>query len=495
MPMELLQADAVGRQLQSYYRLKVLTLSLDRSDGDPCVLFEVTTPDGSDPTVQAALLSCPSTAIGLPSILTEQNLPDSVFTLPPAIGTALASAVLNSEPAGAPLWVKFATPGGLLPIVPWERLIQPLIGVPILRLPYHALVPAAGTHSDCAVCFGEPQSAGCPPADDTMREFLQNLPPDLAVHKTIHLFAHVSAVEAMRRLAKEFEGRYDIRVHDPPTDLASSRSRRDASASASAAGATTTPIINPWLVWVRDTFREQKLDALHLLGHSYLSSDEGAVTLTSSPTSSETSGRGDGRQVWAPEIVECLNQTGAWSVAFSAPPDSGSLVGLRLLQDLIARTRPGPCLLHDMAQQGQARALGECLRFLFTTGSHMAPVSSSICVYCHPLHATENDAVDEASTRTLNAVTLATRVAHVLPGDARYAWLNSAQRVLEQAATTLSAEPAPKERATDVGRRSAMELVADSLIKYAHGVKSPRADTEKPAGAVRPAVVKDVHEE
>ena len=57
------------------------------------------------------------------------------FRVPPTLITMIANWMASENQEGRPLWLHFQKPYGYLGLVPWERELQPVLGVPILRLP------------------------------------------------------------------------------------------------------------------------------------------------------------------------------------------------------------------------------------------------------------------------------------------------------------------------------------------------------------------------
>jgi hypothetical protein len=467
----LLESDPVGLHLQTEYRLKVLTLSLDRSEGEPQVVFELTAPDADGPAARAALLTCSSGDLGLPLQLPDLGLPEAAFRLPAEIESALVSAVSYAQPIDGPLWLKFTPPVGLLPGVPWERLLQPVLRVPVLRLPYHRISPAVRSRNlDCVVCFSSPTTVDQASTNALIANFLQMVPVDLLEHTLLHLFGDLNVQPQLHVLKARFGERYDIRLYEPPDTTGRSRGTR-------LPGATL--VENPWLIWMREALGRRKVDVMHFLAHSDVSGEEGCLALARSPAASDV--RWEAAYVAAAELAEFLNQTGAWSVAFTSPPDNPSLVGLRLLQDAIARLRPGPCLLHDMAHPVGDDALGEAYRFMFKPEWHPPVASPVVSVYCHPWRALQGAAFDRTSEEILGKVTRLGGIAEEeLPGD-EHRWLASAQRVLEQSSTSLC-DPSPEEVATVEGRRNAVQFVADRIAKYARSTSGGETgeDVDRP---------------
>jgi hypothetical protein len=473
--MEPLEIDPIARRLQERYGLTVMAVSLDRHSGEQHVVIDVTS-IGSDGAVnQCARLACPAELIGLPRHLDEQNVCNEEFHLPQYIGHALKDALTQGGSEETPLWLRMTPPVGLLPIVPWETLLEPLIGRPVLRLPYHEISPTLPTRGfDCVVCFSSPVAKRELSVDEILSRFLVQVPADLESRTAIHVFADAEAQPELKAMLHRYS-EFNIRIYDPAE---SERNRRPGGNS---------PITNPWLLWIRDALGRRSADVVHFLCHSYLSGEEGALALAESPTKNNDPQRT--RFVWADELVAFLNTTGAWSTAFTSPPENHSMTGLRMLQDAIARCRPGPCLLHDMAASQNTDALGDAYRFLYLPEWHHAPSSRGIALYCHPRRQSVHHRVDETSESLLQEVTLEGQVGVGGLGGANAAWLSTAQRVLEQSATQLTTPPANDEDQAFVsGRKAALRFVSETLAQHSSeaaasadvGVESPSPQAAVP---------------
>ncbi len=219
------------------------------------------------------------------------------------------------------------------------------------------------------VCFSSPVAKRELSVGEILSRFLVQVPADLVAKTAIHVFADAEAQPALKATLNGYPA-FSIRIYDPAE---SQRNRRPGGNS---------PITNPWLLWIRDSLAGRSADVVHFLGHSYLSGEEGALALAESPTKNDDPDRT--RFVWADELVAFLNATGAWSTAFTSPAENHALTGLRMLQDAIARCRPGPCLLHDMAVTQSTDALGDAYRFLYLPEWHHAPSSPGIALYLSP---------------------------------------------------------------------------------------------------------------
>jgi hypothetical protein len=465
-----IEPDRVASNLQAEYGLHLLTLSLDRTSGDPVVLFDLRTRSGGE---SAALLTAPIEQIGLPRAETQLDQHEQGFRVPEYVIHALASVLRGSEAPAEPLWLRFSVPSGLLPVIPWERLLQPHLGVSILRLPYHPiLTPAPQRSLDSVICFSSPKTMYSMSAEAIADAFVRQIPTDLAAYTTFHLFADTDVQPVLAEVKKEFGDKFDINVYDPhnaPSAI-SARSRKGASSA--------NAIQNPWLVWMRDALDGRSADIVHFLCHCYLNRADGALALSESPSCS--SSEGCTGLIFAAELADFLDATGAWSVAFTSPPSNTSAVGMRMLQDQVARLRPGPCLLHDMGQPDSAKGLREAYRFLYVRSWQPPPNSPTVALYCHPYREMQDVQSDPASERLISEYTLVGRVPELLKSAARPAWVATAQRVLEQNIGAFSIAPENAERAAVVdGQKNAVRFVADMLARHAQADDTPDEEEKK----------------
>jgi len=293
------------------------------------------------------------------------------------------------------------------------------------------------------------------------------------------VFADADVQSTLKQVVAPHVGTFDIRVYDPVDAAAPGESKR--LRTETQRRQLSTPVSNPWLRWIKRSLNRRSADVVHFLCHCYLSGDEGALAVAESPT--RNTDPDSARFIWADELAAFVNDVGAWSVAFTSPAENYSLTGMRMLQDQIARLRPGPCLVHDMAEPAAAGALGDAYRFLYLSDWHPAPRSSAIALYCHPRRQSVHQRVDEVSERVLRDVTLKGRLSDDLLSNEEHGWLSSAQRVLEQSASTLMSSGSDEEASSRAGRREALQFVADTLAKYSSiGQASADAstDTESP---------------
>jgi hypothetical protein len=183
-------AELLGQQ----GNVVVLELSLDRLSSTTssfgCTVFRLTVSGESLFEIKA---QC--NEIGLPNNLRdarEYRYNEPTYRIPEIVIQELQNQLPQFLGPGFPLWLQLANDCGILPLVPWERLLQPHLGVPILRLPYFALKPFSPISSsfDIILCASTPVAKEPIPVaillDILTRRLLDIVKRDLVV---IHVFA------------------------------------------------------------------------------------------------------------------------------------------------------------------------------------------------------------------------------------------------------------------------------------------------------------------
>jgi hypothetical protein len=425
----------VRERLEKQYRLSVLRLSLVNSR----VYFAVSV--GGE---QLALLDAPAEAMGIPCHINfpeegDEGLEARQFKLPSHIASSLKSLLCDPDSSASSIWIRLSKPVGLLTAVPWERLLQPLLNIPVLRLPYHLIRPREPREQiDTVICFSSPATE--PEVEMKLANQITDLiPSDLARLTNFHLFARSSIHEHLIRLQHMYnKGHYNIIVYPPPVQKLRG---------------------NPWFSWISQCLRSRSADVVHFVCHSHRMREEGCLALAESPTPDcEQSAT----LVSARELNEFLNRIGAWSVSFASPPNR-STAGMLMLQDSVAQLRPGPVLVHDMNDPDSGRALVAAYRFLYQEGQQ-PPASPAIALYCHPARQQNVGDDDEGTGAVLNQYTLATKLGNRLAEADQPAWLASAQRILESSAGDVAAE---FESDPDSGRARARRFIVEALTESA----------------------------
>jgi hypothetical protein len=329
----------------------------------------------------------PASDMGLPqkierSMALYQGYP---FQIPDALLAPLRGWV-DRQPRDRPLWLHLVKPYGYLGLVPWEQLLQPQLGRPVLRLPDFLARPPRETAStlDVILCGSAPiseQSFGL--VDRLVRmadRILEAVRPRQA---TLHVFTDREIHDTLRQ-AWESRGLLGdrVRLHSP--ESAEPYAIPDPTSRVTDPGGH---LESPWLLWMRDSLGGRSVDVVHFLCHGYLSRDRGALQLAESPLVNQDQRMS--RLVGAPELTTFLTQVGAWSAALTSPENNYSEMGLRLFADHLAQARPGPVLHQEARLDPDDAALAEAYRFLYSREPRPAPASAALALYCQPSRVAE----------------------------------------------------------------------------------------------------------
>jgi len=238
--------------------------------------------------------------------------------------------------AGVPLWLQLKGDCGNLALVPWERLLQPKLEVPILRLPYFDLKPFSSTSSclDMVLCASSPETKVALPVESLLVPFIHSLlEAKLREKVVIHFFTDAQIFHNLQNILPNELATADgsgMRLHNPeeaPIDQITQPS-----------GGRTRDLPNlesPWLRWVVDTLRGRSVEVVHFLCHGYLATDQGALAFQNSPVPSS---EGELASFVGPQQLAAFAQhLGAWAIGFSSPQNNYSGSGTRLLADQLPR--------------------------------------------------------------------------------------------------------------------------------------------------------------
>jgi hypothetical protein len=298
--------------------------------------------------------------------------------LPRELAEEIGRAVHRASDGPQPLWVHLVKPYGALRLVPWERLLVPLLDVPVLMLPDFVFPPPpreALAVLDVAVCASAPLGVEDHDVRQALTATLRAIVHGSPRPTRLHLFCDAAMLDEQRALWQR-EG-VDVAFGDPQRAepyVAEDRGSR----LVDRAGL----IRSPWLLWMRDCLRERAVDVVHFVGHGLLSRGRGAMLFAQSPL--ERTDRYLSGPVGALELQTFLSQVGAWSTAFGAVRGNHSPAGLRALADEIAQARPGPLLMHDAEFDPHAADLAAAVRFLYAPLPGQPPTSPALLLYCQP---------------------------------------------------------------------------------------------------------------
>lgn len=361
--------------LKRQHELLALKMSLGRSGRDWLVNMVLETHEGGG-TQTVAQLGCSTQELGLPRYFESDATAFPSFQLPPSVADTLLSALGSRDIAPShPLWLHLVRPYGYLGVVPWEDLLVPALHRPVLRLPDFLEPPRERRDTlDVALCCSVPLSEPSfhvPSLLEALASTILQASPRPST--AVHIFPDAESFDAVRTV---FAAEPRVSVHDPSGAERYGKAPRDPQAIESARTVTS-----PWLQWMRDAMQGRSLDTVHFVCHGYFSDERASLTLAESPLYNRN--RRGACFIGVSETAAFLTQTGAWSMACSAPPNNYSQVGTRYFVDALAQIRPGPALYHDVGRDQGLAALGAAYRFLFSPAPQ-EPVAGPLFMYCQP---------------------------------------------------------------------------------------------------------------
>jgi len=316
----------------------------------------------------------PADGVGIRPDLSIDGYRGVHFEVPAGVTGQLADALLSTSDQDEPFWLQVGASAGHLGVVPWERFLQPPLGRPLLRVPNFLADPTFLTGQlRMALVVSSPRAKTAFSVADDVRILVPLIEEAVARGTEIHVFADADAYGSLTDL--DAHSGHQLHVHDPgDSDDAYALDRF-------AHDAPEAQLESPWLRWIRRVTDGLAFDHVHFVCPGYFQRDQGALALARTPA------RNDDRHwshfVEANELTRFLDLLGAWSLGFSPPHENVWAIGLRLLADRIAWSRPGALFVHD-AEHGGPSALFETYRFLFAEPEAPPPVSPDIALYTHP---------------------------------------------------------------------------------------------------------------
>lgn len=374
----------MAMMLKRTYDLLVLAVRLDTTGRDVLARFELEAKhDGEIESVMD--WSIPAEALGVPERLDRHTgrLLRSDFHLPDGLIADVRGWIEAEGDPRRPLWLHLRKPYGFLGCVPWEALLVPALGLPVLRLPDFFERPPLETPRalEIVLCSSTPDDERAYGQFDHLGTIVDRILDAADRPTTVHVFTD-------DRLGPALAGRAPsnrVIVHPPAAanrfTWTRERSERETSE-------------NAWFRWIRGALSGRSVDVVHFMGHGYLARGRGALALSASPDPAA-------QARWSTfvgdaEVDAFLTSLGAWGVAFSAAEGNYSELGLRLLADTIALRRPGAILFHDWEHDWSGAALGEAYRFLYSVEPQPPPVSEAVFMYCQPFRVASEPPEEEA---------------------------------------------------------------------------------------------------
>ncbi|HST67734.1 MAG TPA: hypothetical protein VLM05_21365 [Mycobacteriales bacterium] len=413
---------------------------------------------------------CPTEELGLPDRI--DAVPESAFRLPAAAAAAIAAAVAEMDATGVDpgaLWLELPPPHGDLHLVPWERLLAPVVtDRPVLRVPYHTLRPRRSHDVFQVAVAATASQAGLPRGVDLaaiVSAYARSWADSSKDTARVHVFVRDEIAAGVRRGTAGLD---HVVVHDPAmtADLAGS----GAGSSISPADLST----NPWLQWMSAALGGEAVDVLHVLTYGNLSSTGGRLLLARSPIAGGD--RDACLLVGCTPLAGAQAQLGSWALVLSGLPGDPSPAALRDLADAIAQLRPGVSVAEAVPEHGTADFDAAVAR-VFGHGPAVPSLPSLSC-WVHPelVHYTAQQAGDLLLTPTGQSAVIAPATGSVLAGESTPAWVAAGSRFLEtQQADWIGSASVPPDPAAAEALRSVSALIDAHVTKH---VLAPRGEED-----------------
>jgi len=407
---------------------------------------------------------------------------DQRLDVPEALAAWAAAFVRpGAELEGIPvLWLHLVKPYGHLGGVPWERVLVPAVGRPVLRLPDVLPAPQTSTRTlEVAICATGAAAEGPPPAVRHLEEVARAIAGAAAHRKlALHVFADREAEGVVARVAAQLPG---VHVVDHVARGWSERAGGSSASSRAGAARGHGAGGNPWLSAMRDALRGRGIDVVHFVCHGHHTGFGGALLFAADPRGA----RGDWpSSASAAELGALMTDLGAVDAVFTAPDRNYSEAGLLELADALGVDRTGTTLVHDAALDPGAGALEAAYRVLL--GAATVPPASPALAWVVQPRLVEPEATEEVLVPRTRAVPRAvaagpgTRAAYEA-GEPVPGWLAAAERFVEQRGAELARfhdraanlDTTPEEVSYYAGVEKALERVRDLVDAHAAGGAPP----------------------
>jgi hypothetical protein len=454
----------MAEQIRQEYRLPALHFSMQFVKREPFVRIQAH--HGREELV---VESIPAAEVGIEKRLSIEAYRNVQFRLPRQAIQRLADAI-SGHGDDETVWLQIDRSAGFLAVVPWERLLAPVIPGPLLRIPNFLVDPAfLEGRLELVVCASAPAAKEFYPVADFTIALIERIQEGVAQGTDIHLFADRDAIGSLRSrfCGGAEEPLHRIILHDPERSAQFGMGETAISESES--------MRSPWLRWMESELSDRGIDAVHFVCPGYFNSEHGSLALARSPL--DNFDEAWSHFVGGRELCTFLDNLGAGAVAFGAPYENIWAMGLRLLADEMAWTRPGPVILYET--QGHIDAVGRAYRFLFGEKYGPPPERGEIQLYCHPRRLERCAEVPFFQSPTLSTGELghewmeATRaqvamnaprpeVRRLVEAPAEPRWARANQRMIERSLIDLSGRHGAAAR----GVSDALRFLSDLQARY-----------------------------
>jgi hypothetical protein len=367
-------------------------------------------------------------------------------SLPMRVVRGINEALADAAGDYTALWVEVARPGGYLAVLPWDELLAPASGLPVMRLPYQSLNTLRRLRSmKVVLCCTAPTRNLGPSAAAVfaMAREIGEATPD--VKCTVHVFADREYYPEFGPLFADASDatRGRVLLHSEPPDW--SRGEKP----------ERVPVDAQWTGWIRQALKGEAADVFHIVAPGHFAGAEPVAIVSSTPWTGEPAGQTQIRQFHGWELADAMSMLGASVAVCTAFGSDTSILAWRLLADEIARACPGAIAVHEFARETsdatvQSPASGLSQLYQFLARPLRLPQHPAITLYVHPAY------VGQASSGVPYEEARSTPVP---------LWAAATRRRAEQVASGSFSDRdlSEAERAAYEGSRAAFQFVSDTI--------------------------------
>lgn len=355
---------------QASQDLIVLRVALQVTEGRTEAVLDLTSFGKSSASARNWRLTLQD--LGLSEAIRPESPPQLVLPLQVAEGLRDGIAAMNPE-ADRPLWLNLVRPYGSLGMLPWERVLGPLVARPVLRLPDFLERPRENPAVlQCAVVFDPPPRVAVEKARLQIQSIVEGLLEVPSRAKiTVHVFTTAAWFDRLGPISADDR----VTLHPPQNAAAHAR--------ASASQLEQLPLAQLWLDWICAALGGRAIDALHFVGRAVAGDTRTGLLISNSPLPDPDNDTMALALISIAAIGSALTRLGAWAAIFSPPPDESVGRAMAYVADAFARSRPCVVLYHP-AGPDDRESVRASLHFLLDPGVAQPPAMSDGFIYCQP---------------------------------------------------------------------------------------------------------------
>ena len=372
-------------RLIEQWRLAVLQVRLDVTIPTPFVVAElVGYRDGRPHTFWER--SYPPAAFGLP----DGTAAPTTLVVPFDLSQAVVRSLNEDLDRETALWLRLISPYGYLGAVPWEEVLVPATGVPMVRVPDRLPVAADPGHvwSVAIAVSARPGSAWASPY---ITAFLSALRSAVDAKIDVAVFADAETHKDVKAKLRETTADPEVHVHDPDNAKQAYDERADPSLSQFRAPRRGIRIRSSapqpgllWGDWITAGLAGRAVRALHVVADAIFDADRPLLAV--SPDPRHPADRSSCAYVAPDDVRTLADIVGAAALSFGSPPENPSDIATRVIADAVGQRRPGATLYSSVRLDPAGYALAHAHAFIASNEPGLVPIprDPSLFAYLQP---------------------------------------------------------------------------------------------------------------